>query len=182
MNPMMNTVHPDYQIVNWRDAEDRLDEIYAMEENYEANPDDWDNDYDDDSLKGLLDVLSNDSVDSPVNKLDVEYPVRWRDKIVGIAQIGSHHIPEYVNNLQFPPNHKNNVLNTLVNKMGRARFLIVNRITGHVLDGQRWAQQPPHAEQDTLTVAYVDLSQEEEEQALAALTPRDDDQDDDSII
>ena len=131
--------------------------------------DDHDDGYDHDDDHG--DDL-NDSHDD-------DHMARWRDKIVGTEEVDLDDLLINPNNWRYPPSHQTDLLNAIRNEAGRARPIIVNKISGLILDGHAYAQQALHTGQETVTVAYVKLSQEEEKQVLADLTPLDDDQDDD---
>ena len=152
--------------------------------------DDYDDNHGDGSLGELIEALSEGSVDSPVNNSaddqpannpDEDYLARWRDKIVRTENADPADLLNNPNNWQLPPNTKIEVGNASFNDTVRSRPIIVIETSGHIVDGHKHVQQALHAGQQTVTVAYVRLSQEEEEQVLADLTPNDDDQNDDHI-
>ena len=132
--------------------------------------DDLDSDYDDDSLDELLDVLSHGSVDNPLGNTvddpvverDEDYMARWRDRIVRTDQID-------IDVLMVIPNNWRNTPNT--ETPARNLPIVVNEISGHIVDGHARAQQYLNAGKLEVTVDYVRLSEEEEKEALAALAP-----------
>ena len=70
-----------------------------------------------------------------------------------------------------PPQHQADALQGVLSEVGWVQDIIVNRQTGHVIDGHLRIELARQRGESTVPVVYVDLSPEEEALVLATLDP-----------
>ncbi len=95
----------------------------------------------------------------------------WRDRIVGHGEVDPWQLqPNPLNWRRHPPAQER-ALNGALSDVGWVQRVLVNKRTGHVVDGHlRYDLAVRHGE-DTVPVTYVDLSEDEERLVLSTLDP-----------
>ena len=96
-------------------------------------------------------------------------PERWRNRIVGEAQVDPADLLVNPYNWRLHPKTQRNAIGAVLNEVGWVRPVIVNKVSGHIVDGHARVQEAIRTGQEFVPVAYVQLSQEEEQFALASL-------------
>ena len=95
----------------------------------------------------------------------------WQNRIVGEGTEAPDQLLANPNNWRIHPKHQQEALQGALREIGWIQRVIVNKRTGHVVDGHaRVAIAISEGEQE-VPVLYVDLSEEEEKLALATLDP-----------
>ena len=96
---------------------------------------------------------------------------KWRDQIVRQEEVDPADLMVNPNNWRIHPKYQQEALEAVLSDVGWVRPVIVNEISGHIVDGHARVQQALHTGQATVPVAFVSLSQDEENLALATLDP-----------
>lgn len=97
-------------------------------------------------------------------------PTGWRNRIVGEDSLPAADIIPNPRNWRLHPQSQQEAMAAILGDVGWVQRIIVNRTTGHLLDGHlRVAQAAERGEM--VPVLYVDLSEDEESLVLATLDP-----------
>ena len=94
----------------------------------------------------------------------------WRNRIVGHADIAPAELVPNPRNWRSHPPEQQRALAGALGEVGWVAEVLVNRTTGHVVDGHLRIELALARDEPTVPVTYVELSEEEERLVLA--TPR----------
>jgi DNA modification methylase len=98
-------------------------------------------------------------------------PGGLRSRIVGHGDEAPDQLLAHPFNFRRHPNNQREALRGSLTTLGWVKTILVNRTTGHVLDGHARVEEALAAGEPTVPVTYVELSEEEEHLALAVLDP-----------
>ena len=98
-------------------------------------------------------------------------PEVWRNRIVGTGEEAPDQLLANPQNWRIHPAHQQEALKGVLNEVGWVQNIVVNKRTGHVVDGHLRIALAMREEAPTVPVVYVDLSEEEERLMLVALDP-----------
>jgi hypothetical protein len=101
----------------------------------------------------------------------VTAPASWRNRIVGEGEEAPEALDPNPANWRTHPKPQARALEGALTEVGWVQRVIVNRRTGHLLDGHLRRELAIARGEPTLPVLYVDLSEEEERLVLATLDP-----------
>lgn len=94
-----------------------------------------------------------------------------RSRIVGEDEVAPDQLLANPLNWRTHPKQQIDALEGLLREVGWVQRVIVNRRTGHVVDGHARVSLALRRDEKTVPVVYVDLSEPEEKLVLAALDP-----------
>ncbi len=94
----------------------------------------------------------------------------WRNRIVGHAEVPEQLLANPAN-WRLHPMEQQQALAGALSEVGWVAQVLVNRTTGHVVDGHLRADLAISRGEPSVPVAYVELSEEEERLVLASLDP-----------
>jgi len=94
-----------------------------------------------------------------------------RSRIVGEDEVAPDQLLANPLNWRTHPKQQVDALEGLLREVGWVQRVIVNRRTGHVVDGHARVALALRRDEKTIPVVYVDLSESEEKLVLAALDP-----------
>lgn len=100
-----------------------------------------------------------------------EQPPAWKSRIVGSAEVAPGELLANPLNWRVHPKAQQQVLEAALNSIGWIQQVIVNRTTGHMIDGHARVQIALRRGEAKVPVVYVQLSADEERAALASLDP-----------
>lgn len=95
----------------------------------------------------------------------------WRNRIVGYSDEAPDQLLANPSNWRIHPAAQQNALSGALKEIGLVQNVIVNRTTGHVVDGHLRITLAMREEQPTVPVTWVELSEEEELYVLATIDP-----------
>ncbi len=95
----------------------------------------------------------------------------FRSRIVGDGEEAPDQLLANPLNWRVHPKEQVDALEGLLKRVGWVQRVIVNKRTGHVVDGHARVALALRRSEPTLPVLYVDLSEEEERLVLAAIDP-----------
>jgi DNA modification methylase len=95
----------------------------------------------------------------------------WQNRIVGEGEEAPEKLLTNPANWRVHSHEQENALAAVLDKVGWVTRIIVNRNTGHVVDGHLRVAMAISRNEKTVPVLYVDLSEEEENLILATLDP-----------
>jgi hypothetical protein len=95
----------------------------------------------------------------------------WRNRIVGHADVPPDELVPNPRNWRTHPQEQQRALSGALTEVGWVAEVLVNRTTGHVVDGHLRIELALAREESTVPVTYVELSDEEERLILASLDP-----------
>lgn len=94
----------------------------------------------------------------------------WDSKIVGHDRVPAGQLLANPFNHRRHPQQQRNVIEGSIREIGFVKSVLVNKTTGHVIDGhERIMQALQHGEETLIDVEYVELSEEKEKLALLIL-------------
>lgn len=94
----------------------------------------------------------------------------WRSRIVGHEKVRADQLMANPFNHRRHPQKQRDVVEASIRELGFVKSVLVNTVTGHIVDGHERAMQALGRGDDTLVdVEYVELSEEEEKKALLIL-------------
>ena len=97
-------------------------------------------------------------------------PSKWRSKIVGHEKVQAGQLMANPFNHRRHPEKQRKVVAASINELGFIKSVIVNKVTGHIVDGHERVMQALGVGEETLVdVEYVELSPEDEKKALLVL-------------
>ena len=91
----------------------------------------------------------------------------WKNKIVGFGEESPDKLVAHPFNFRKHPAEQQRWLKASLDDVGFIAPVIVNRTTGHVLDGHARIEMAMRENQATVPTAYVELTEQEEKRALA---------------
>jgi DNA modification methylase len=95
----------------------------------------------------------------------------FRDRIIGEGTEAPDQILANPLNWRRHPKHQADALEGLLKTVGWVQRVIINRRTGHLVDGHLRVELAMRREEPAVPVLYVDLSEAEEKLVLAAIDP-----------
>jgi hypothetical protein len=96
---------------------------------------------------------------------------QWRNRIVGHGVERPDQILANPKNFRFHPKFQQDALEGVLASVGLVQDVIINRMTGHLIDGHLRVSLAMKRGITALPVKYVDLSEEEENVILATFDP-----------
>lgn len=96
---------------------------------------------------------------------------KWRSRIVGHGEEAPDQLLANPMNWRTHPGFQQNALSAVLDDVGIVQNIIVNRRTGHLVDGHLRVMLAMRSEQAMIPVVYVDLDEAEEAKILATLDP-----------
>lgn len=96
---------------------------------------------------------------------------RWENRIVGRGDEAPADLIANPRNYRRHPENQRQALREMLDNVGWVQQVVVNKRTGHLVDGHLRVELAAEDQADTVPVLYVDLSEEEEGLVLAALDP-----------
>lgn len=96
---------------------------------------------------------------------------RWKSRIVGQGAESPDQLVANPDNWRLHPALQQTAMTEALDQIGWIQQVIVNRTTGHVVDGHLRVELALQNEEPAVPVVYVELSEEEEKLALATLDP-----------
>jgi hypothetical protein len=104
------------------------------------------------------------------NESGANEPSKWRSKIVGHEKVQAGQLMANPFNHRRHPEKQRKVVAASINELGFIKSVIVNKVTGHIVDGHERVMQALGVGEETLVdVEYVELSPEDEKKALLVL-------------
>lgn len=98
-------------------------------------------------------------------------PTAWRSRIVGHADVPPAELVPNPRNWRTHPAEQQQALSGALSEVGWVAQVLVNRTTGHVVDGHLRVELAMNRGEPTVPVVYVELSEAEEGLVLASLDP-----------
>lgn len=98
-------------------------------------------------------------------------PSRFRNRIVGHGEVDPTQLVANPLNFRRHGAKQKSALRGSLNELGWIEEVLVNRVTGNMLDGHARVEEAIASHQPTVPVTYVELTEEEERAALASLDP-----------
>lgn len=95
----------------------------------------------------------------------------WKNRIVGHGEEPLDQILFNPANWRIHPKQQQEALEGVLSTVGYVQDVIINRRTGHLVDGHLRCQIAARNNEKTIPVVYVDLSEDEEAIVLASLDP-----------
>ena len=95
----------------------------------------------------------------------------WQSRIVGHDDVAPSRLIEHPSNFRTHPPLQREALAAVLRDVGWVTAVIVNRTTGHLLDGHLRVALALERGEPTIPVTYVDLTADEERLVLATLDP-----------
>jgi len=103
--------------------------------------------------------------------MTTEASVAWRSRIVGHADVAPAELVPNPHNWRSHPAEQQRALAGALGEVGWVAEVLVNRTTGHVVDGHLRIELALARHEPTVPVTYVELSEDEERLVLASLDP-----------
>lgn len=95
----------------------------------------------------------------------------WLNRIVGSGEEAPDQLLANPRNFRRHPKHQQDALRGVLNEVGWVQEVIVNRTTGHLVDGHLRVELALRDGAESVPVKYVELSEAEEALVLATLDP-----------
>lgn len=95
----------------------------------------------------------------------------WENRIVGHGDENPEQLLAHPQNFRRHPGPQLDALRGSLGDLGWVKGVLVNRTTGHVVDGHARVEEAMRQHQKTIPVDYVELTEAEERLALAVLDP-----------
>jgi hypothetical protein len=96
---------------------------------------------------------------------------QWRNRIVSSGVERPDQLLANPKNWRVHPQYQQNALKGVLDEIGWIQDVVVNRATGHIIDGHMRVSIALQRDEEEIPVKYVDLSPAEEELALATFDP-----------
>jgi DNA modification methylase len=96
---------------------------------------------------------------------------QWRSRIIGRANVSPSNLTANPKNWRKHPKAQTEALAAVLSEVGWVQDVIVNKLTGHILDGHARIELALERAEPSVPVVYVDLSDEEEALILATFDP-----------
>ncbi len=95
----------------------------------------------------------------------------WKNRIVGTGTVRPQDVTPHPMNWRRHPDHQKHALSALLDEVGWVDHVVINRRTGHVVDGHLRLELAKERGEAEVPALFVDLSEEEELAVLATLDP-----------
>jgi len=96
---------------------------------------------------------------------------RWQNRIIEQGTANPAKLMENPGNWRLHPDFQKEALAGVLGEVGWVQSVIVNRTTGHIVDGHLRVELAKARKEKTIPVSYVELSEEEEAKILATFDP-----------
>ena len=96
---------------------------------------------------------------------------QWKIRVVGYEEADPTELVANPRNWRRHPGSQRKAMRAALEGVGLVAAVIVNRTTGHILDGHMRVEEAVKAGQHAVPVLYVELSEQDEAQALATFDP-----------
>jgi ParB-like chromosome segregation protein Spo0J len=96
---------------------------------------------------------------------------QWLNRIVGYGSEEPDQLLANPGNWRIHPKHQQDSFLGVVHDVGMVQNIMVNRVTGHVVDGHMRVLLAIKEGQRSIPITYVELSEEEEAEILATYDP-----------
>lgn len=93
----------------------------------------------------------------------------WKNRIVGHGEERPDQLLAHPLNWRGHPIEQQNVVEELLERVGWVQRVLVNRRTGHVVDGHLRVELAIRRDEETVPVTYIDVDEQEERLILASL-------------
>jgi hypothetical protein len=97
--------------------------------------------------------------------------MNWNNRIVGQGMEAPDQLLAHPGNWRIHPKHQQDALKGVLDDVGWVQNILVNKTTGHVVDGHLRVALALRHDVPEVPVVYVELSEEEESLILATLDP-----------
>lgn len=97
--------------------------------------------------------------------------VAWRSRIVGQGSESPRDLVANPRNWRTHPRHQREALSGVMGQVGWVQQVVVNRTTGHLVDGHLRVEIAADRDEPSVPVVYVELDADEEALVLASLDP-----------
>ena len=118
-----------------------------------------------------LNMSGEPAVTLPTRDRAAPAPMAWRNRIIGDGYEAPDQLLANPLNWRVHPLHQQEKLEGVLSEIGWIQRVIVNRATGHVIDGHARVGLAISRGEPQVPVLYVDLTLEEERLVLATLDP-----------
>lgn len=95
----------------------------------------------------------------------------WQNRIKEYKLVDPKEIRMNPNNFRVHPDHQRQVMKGILGDVGWVEAVLINSITGNMIDGHLRVEEAIKNKEETVPVLYVELSEEEENTVLATLNP-----------
>ena len=95
----------------------------------------------------------------------------WSNRIVDHGEEAPDQLLAHPSNWRTHPRGQQQALASVLGEVGLVQSVVINRTTGHLIDGHLRAELAIASGQPTIPVVYVELSEAEEQIVLASLDP-----------
>lgn len=95
----------------------------------------------------------------------------WQNRIVGTGTEKPDQILANPFNFRHHPQHQKNALEGVLKEVGWVQNVIINKTTGHLIDGHLRVDLAMDKGESEIPVVYVEMTEDEERIALASLDP-----------
>ena len=95
----------------------------------------------------------------------------WKNRIVGTGEEDPTQLLAHPNNWRVHPQAQREALSGVMRDVGWVQQVIVNRQTGHLIDGHLRVDEAMRNDEQIVPVIYVDLDPAEESEVLLTLDP-----------
>ena len=100
-----------------------------------------------------------------------QIPTPWRNRIIGSGTAQTDQLLANPLNWRVHPKYQQDVLLTVLDRVGWVQQIIVNQTTGNVVDGHLRVALAMRRDESSVPVLYVELDEDEERLILATLDP-----------
>jgi ParB-like chromosome segregation protein Spo0J len=107
----------------------------------------------------------------PAERVAAAGDSRWTTRIVDHGEASPSELVGNPRNWRLHPRHQSDALTAALDRVGWVQPVIVNRRSGHLIDGHLRVALALNRDEPVVPVDYVDLSEEEERVVLATLDP-----------
>ena len=95
----------------------------------------------------------------------------WKNRIVGAGEEVPDQLLANPQNYRIHPKYQQDALEAILNEVGWVDDVIVNKTTGHIIDGHLRVELALSKGESKIPVKYVELSENEENLILAVFDP-----------
>ena len=95
----------------------------------------------------------------------------WQNRIIGYGEESPDQLLANPHNHRIHPKRQQQALKGSLDTLGYIQTVIVNKITGHIVDGHLRVEMALRNDQKSIPVTYVELTEAEEAQALLSIDP-----------
>ena len=95
----------------------------------------------------------------------------WKSRIIGTGEEAPDQLLANPMNFRIHPKEQQSALKAVLDEVGWVDDVIVNKTTGHIIDGHLRVELALRKDEQTIPVKYVELTEDEERIVLAAFDP-----------